>query len=331
MMSLRKTTFKKSNARRIKLSNRNKIEHLHIQLKKLKAEKIKMKAEKEKIRAEKNVLFKFTLPHLRGKLKSEKEKIQDLKKQIECPVCLEVPREGPVFTCPNGHLVCHKCKREACPTCREAVGDNKSLVAVAVLEKILHDCKFVECEEEFALKDIEEHEKICEHRVVACPCYEECDERVSLSKLLEHFERKSCSVSRAPIVVNESVTEIVRYEATNQMFRSCNKLYWKVATYSHLGSLLALCVNKDGDNWQFIVVMFETPEVCADFNIKMKVYEADSDPDTRLSAKVHCHPCSIDEPRAEMKGLGLCVHHRFMKRMLLKEDCCKFEVSFSFF
>ena len=54
---------------------------------------------------------------LEEELKAEKKKIDDMKKQIECPVCHEVPRTGPIFACPNGHLVCEKCKRESCPTC----------------------------------------------------------------------------------------------------------------------------------------------------------------------------------------------------------------------
>ena len=76
---------------------------------------------------------------LEKKLKLDIEKFDYLKKSVECPVCLEVPRKGPVFTCPNGHLVCQKCKREFCPTCREAMGDNKSLMAVDVIEKVLYD------------------------------------------------------------------------------------------------------------------------------------------------------------------------------------------------
>ena len=72
-----------------------------------------------------------TAKKLQDELESEKMKVDNLKKQIECPVCLEVPRKGPVFACLNGHLVCQRCKQESCPTCMEEVGDGKSLVAVA--------------------------------------------------------------------------------------------------------------------------------------------------------------------------------------------------------
>merc|ERR1719318_1363201 len=44
--------------------------------------------------------------------------LEKLKENVECPVCMEIPRAGPMFVCPNGHFVCKKCKTGSCPTCR---------------------------------------------------------------------------------------------------------------------------------------------------------------------------------------------------------------------
>jgi len=305
-MSLIKTKFNRYKSRRIKLSYRNKIEYLNNQLKKTKAEKISKEED----------------------LMSEKNKVNDLKKLIECPVCLDVPRKGPVFSCPNGHLVCSKCKRESCPTCREVMGENKSLVATAVIEKVLHECKFVECEAEFPLQRIEQHEKYCYHRLVPCLDYGHCNQKVALSKLLDHLIKKPCSANRPPWALNKSKGIGLYGVPSREMFES-PRLHFKVYTYVYMGSLLALYVNKSGDNWHFTVVMCFPPEVCSEFNIEMEVYETGSDPDTRLSAKIRCHPCSIDQPVAEMNGLCLSVHHRFME-MMLKKDSMRFTVSFSF-
>jgi len=326
-MSLIKPKFNKNKARRTKLTNRNKIEYLHNQLQKMKAEK---KALVEELEDKVDELHDVE-EHLQDKeveLHSEKEKVNDLKKQVECPVCLDVPRKGPVFTCPNGHLVCQKCKRETCPTCREVVGKNKSLIAIEVIEKILHDCKFVECEQKFCLKTIERHEKSCRHRIVACP-YAYCDQMVPLSKLLDHLQIKPCSFNNVPIVVRDS-PGIQSYFATITQLTS-NPISWQVRTYSYMGSCLALRVMKSGEHWQFTVVMFKSPEVCSNINIEMEVYETNSPPDSRLSVRARCHPCSIDESVAETKGLGLYVHHELMKRMVLKDDSFKFTVTFSFF
>jgi len=263
-------------------------------------------------------------------LETEQKKIYDMKKQIECPVCLDVPRKGPVYACPNGHLVCQKCKTDSCPTCRVAVGENRSLLAITVIEKILHNCRFIECEDESTLEDIEQHEKTCEHRVVACPNYGQCDQRVPLSKLLDHLQNKPCSNNSVPIVIGAS--------RGSSGFKTYNVPITELSTYMLQGVTtflfrsfrFALCVRKLGENWQFIVVMFESPNLCSYFNIEMEVYESDSSPDTRHSAKVRCHPCSIDESVGEMKGLGLCVHHKLMEKMILKEDNFRFTVSFSF-
>ena len=49
-------------------------------------------------------------------LKRKLKVVDKLKDNVECPVCLEIPWTGPVPVCPNGHLVCHDCKRDTCPT-----------------------------------------------------------------------------------------------------------------------------------------------------------------------------------------------------------------------
>ena len=313
--------YNKSNVRRVALSNRNKIEYLHNQLKKIKFKKNALAEELQDKEEE--------LQYKEEEFQTEKEKVNDMKKQVECPVCLDVPRKGPVYACPNGHLVCQKCKRVTCPTCRETMGENKSLLAVRIIEKILHNCRFIECEEEYTLQLIEQHEKMCEHRKVACPNFALCDQMVPLSKLLDHLEINTCRYDGLPTVVGDS-PGIRKYHVPISELTQ-NHISWKVATFLYKGFSLALCVDKSGENWQFTVVMFECPEVCSWYKIEIEVYEADSLPETRLGAKVRCHPCSIDEPIAERKGLGLCVPHRFMERMMLKEDGIKFTVSFNFF
>ena len=77
--------------------------------------------------------------------------IEDLKEHVKCPVCLKVPRGGPMYACPNGHHVCQKCKQRACPVCRAVMGNHKSILAVEIIENILHKCKFVKCEDKFPL------------------------------------------------------------------------------------------------------------------------------------------------------------------------------------
>ena len=77
--------------------------------------------------------------------------------------------------------------------------------------------------------------------------------------------------------------------------------------------------------------MFESTEVCKESNIEMEVHETKTSPDTRLSVKIRCLPCSIDQSEAEMKGFGLIIHQKVMEKIMLKEDkLMKFTVSLSF-
>ena len=50
----------------------------------------------------------------------DSETAEKMLNLMECPVCLEVPRAAPIFSCRNGHLICGSCqpKVKCCPTCR---------------------------------------------------------------------------------------------------------------------------------------------------------------------------------------------------------------------
>ena len=71
--------------------------------------------------------------------KKYEDLVKKLRDKVECPVCFDVPRKPPVpvsffyvqiltplshyfesivQVCPNGHVVCVRCARAECPTCR---------------------------------------------------------------------------------------------------------------------------------------------------------------------------------------------------------------------
>ena len=149
-------------------------------------QKLKEKELAEKALQEENL-------RLRSQLRSENERDdkqsrfeEDLKNKIECPVCLEVPRRGPVPVCPNGHLVCQNCKRDTCPVCRSNMGNGKSILAGLVIEHLEYSCKHEACGEKFTVLDIEEHEVNCKLRKVVCPNLD-CEMEVTLLALIDHL------------------------------------------------------------------------------------------------------------------------------------------------
>jgi len=47
--------------------------------------------------------------------------IEAVEKELECPICLEVASQAPIYKCEEDHLICSKCrvKVRVCPQCRE--------------------------------------------------------------------------------------------------------------------------------------------------------------------------------------------------------------------
>jgi len=266
-------------------------------------------------------------------LKSEKKKFENIvKKQVQCPVCYDVPRKGPIFACPNGHIVCQNCKRGKCPICRVKIGNNKSIVAVALIENIFHDCKFDGCDEEHTLDMIENHEKYCNHRTVTCP-YAKCNQTIKLTNIRDHLgpESRCCRNSLTEIGVGSFFAESFHFRDYNHSRKDDFSL--PMVMFLRSGALFALCMIKSGEYFHFTVVMFEPAEVCSAINMEIEVYERNShqSPDTRESAKLRCKPCSIDESKSNMKHLGLTVHHKVMENMILRGDRFKFIVRITFF
>jgi len=322
----------KNKATETKIGYKKKMKFLQGKIKKMKIEQDAVLKELRENIENSNTIeeeLKIEKRKVEEELKLERGKVDNMKKMVECPICLEVPRKGPIFMCPNGHFLCEKCRRQNCPTCRAVMGDNKSILAVAVIENILHDCKFAGCEQNYPLDKIEDHEKKCNHRNVSCPYYSYCTAKVPLPKLLNHLDAMSCSFFKTPTAVfGSSVKRSFQTADISELSKSY--LHWKVTTYSYQGFNFALCAEMSDDHFHFNVVMFETPEVCSGFDIEIEVYAKNSSPTKRHSVKVCSNPCSIDQAKSELKELGLTVHKSAMEKMVLKKDSFAFTISVTF-
>ena len=101
----------------------------------------------------------------------------ELRGMVKCPVCLSIPEEGPIPSCPRGHLVCQPChhgmiegKLSKCPTCREPMGKTFSLLAKKLIESMDNNCTNEGCSKIFLNQELTKHiEELCEFRKVRCP------------------------------------------------------------------------------------------------------------------------------------------------------------------
>jgi len=317
---------------------KKKIVALQFKLRKVKAEKmavVEVCQENTEVFENVEKALKLDIENVQKKMNDvvtrHNKLLEKISESVECPVCMEIPRSGPVSVCQNGHLVCNKCKAGSCPTCRVGMGNGKSLVAITVIENIDHKCKFVECEELFAVEKLDAHEKICRYRTVKCPA-SSCKAEIALSNLLDHFVIKTCCYNPAPTVIDpSSKTGKVSFQITDFLSKENKSVTWKLWTFSYRGTNFVISSSKSGVYYHFTMVMFESKEVCSKFKIEMEVHERNpSDQSSDISIKFCGSPCSIDETKDQVKFRGLTVHHEVMKEMTRQNEDLTFSVSFSF-
>lgn len=109
--------------------------------------------------------------------------LEELKKLLECPICLELPLPGTVELglCQNGHYVCLDCTNQIlelskrCPVCRQPSlevlrGFNIATNAIELLtNNLVYQCSHVNCSEVMPGGVLEQHQKYCRQKPVTCP------------------------------------------------------------------------------------------------------------------------------------------------------------------
>ena len=70
--------------------------------------------------------------------------LEKLKSNLECPVCLVVPKSGPIYQCRNGHLLCKEChsKMTRCPLCNILLEKLRNLLSEQLVSLIYPDYRF---------------------------------------------------------------------------------------------------------------------------------------------------------------------------------------------
>ena len=147
----------------------------------------------------------------------------ELRGMVKCPVCLSIPEEGPIPSCPRGHLVCQPChhgmiegRLSNCPTCREPMGKNVSLLAKKLIESMDNNCTNEGCSKIFLNQELTKHiEELCEFRKVRCPGRNPyCEAEIPFNAFNDHI--KDCQ----KVVIYESnhctVLEAQGAQETNQ-------------------------------------------------------------------------------------------------------------------
>ena len=130
--------------------------------------------------------------------KKYRDLTEKLRKDLECPVCLDVPTSGPLPECPNGHFVCTDCKVDGmeCPSCRTPMDNGQSLISRTIIENIEHKCGFDGCGKMVAHSYLGNHMKnLCLFRPVSCPASKQWCKSTIPFNTLEHHLLSECNGS----------------------------------------------------------------------------------------------------------------------------------------
>ena len=67
---------------------------------------------------------------------------EDIREDLECPVCFKIPRTTPIYQCEQGHIHCKTChpRLQNCPVCRGPIGNTRNLVVEKIISKLPVQC-----------------------------------------------------------------------------------------------------------------------------------------------------------------------------------------------
>ncbi|XP_040564294.1 uncharacterized protein [Lepeophtheirus salmonis] len=177
---------------------------------------------------------------------TKKRKYDTTLDLLECPVCFELPRSGPLFGCKNGHLLCKLCRNQLmistdggqCPICRSKDLSCRNIIAEKLLEDMLQksnlsfECRFSTygCPERADGPTIEKHEVSCWFRFIDCPSSHlgSCSWRGPLKNLVKHVASSKCAqVLKTNTPTNQFSSSICDFPAANSVFNRTANTFWK--------------------------------------------------------------------------------------------------------
>lgn len=124
--------------------------------------------------------------------------LEELKKILECPVCMDVPRPGTIEIglCHNGHIACLECTRtilsqdKRCIICRQpgfqiVRGFSIAIKTIQlVANHLYYVCTYSHCRESMLGNVLLQHEKMCRYKPIGCPKME-CNVNAPIDFFLE--------------------------------------------------------------------------------------------------------------------------------------------------
>ena len=221
--------------------------------------------------------------------------MEELKALVKCPVCLSIPEEGPISSCPKGHLVCQPCHQvmvegnmSRCPTCRQPMGENLSLVAKKLIESIEHNCTNQGCSKIFLNRDLIRHiEELCEFRKVRCPGRSpDCEAEIPFNSFNDHIE--NCQ----KVIVYKSGQCQLTFKKGDLNGATIN---WKTMIFHTNDEVLVVNLKMAEGKFHFSVLMLADKEECERSRVTICLINPRTE-ETTFSTQLKPMPLSLQSP-----------------------------------
>ena len=204
---------------------------------------------------------------------------------MECPVCLETPRAGPIYSCRKGHVICRECQPQVtqCPTCRDKHTDCRSLIAEKLLSRLLQDtpvnCKYrgSGCVFEDLVVVLGEHETSCMFRAVKCPASHRgaCSWVGPLNKLIQHVIQQKCAQVVKSKPPQSFVSTIGDFAQDQTVFSKNTPTHWKPVMLISQDALKFFCYAifyRDAQgHWFSYVRSFAPPAIISNLRVEIRI------------------------------------------------------------
>ena len=173
---------------------------------------------------------------------------EELREDLQCPVCLVIPRSAPIYQCEDGHIHCKKCHPglQECPICRGRIGNTRSLMTEKIIAKLPTKCAFAEygcLEEEKLPQEMLNHEQNCIFRLMKCKCKED----VPVSDFADH-----CIMKHGSKVTDVVKEHSIEYKGVYSDQRDSSELSFSTTPSFIRSKKHTFAFNLRGDNQGYV-------------------------------------------------------------------------------
>jgi hypothetical protein len=212
--------------------------------------------------------------------------IDSLKEILECPVCNEVSRNGPIHQCKNGHIVCNRCnpklQNDLCPTCRDPIV-GRAMNIEKLLDLIPNPCKYSEsgCKTELVPSLLRNHENNCETKLLHCP------RLFCTTKILPKYLDQHLIVAANCKVIKMSNHATSSLYVSDDIFTKKKLQSWVPGLIHQFGqTFFTEVLRTEYGNWIFWIYFLGSENEAKNYNYKITICNSDETVQSIYSGQV---------------------------------------------